>query len=561
MEPKRTVNVGFAEALAAYGVSHFFHVPVILPGAMVEMTRRGLRPIVAHTEKAAAYMADGYARAAGRLGVCGSQAIGAANLSAGLADAYMARSPVLAVTGGGTPETRERNFYQEFDQRGFFSAVTKLSARVETARRLPDLMRQAARVAVTGQPGPTHLEIAGFWGSLGIEDLPGPLDVEPEHGVCPPDRPAGDPQRVAALARRLATAERPMIVAGSGIRASRAQEALLRFVRLAQIPVATSLDAKAAIPDSEPLSVGVVGDYSRDTANMAVSEADFVLFVGTTTGSMVTRNWTVPAPGVPAAQIDIEPRELGRNYPLEIRIAGDPLAVLEQLSAMIGPAPRESWLARIAELRGRWRDLAAELETSTAAPLRPERVARELSDALPDGALLVVDTGHSAAWTCRHVYLDRPGQGVLRAAGSLGWSFPAALGAKCAQPDRPVVCFTGDGGFMYHLAEMETALRYGIATVTVVNHNAAFSQERFLWGDDPALASNWRFCQVGFASVAEALGCAAYRVETPGELGRALRAALEAKRPAVIEVESDPMIMAPPSWAPSEAGTVYGGAA
>ncbi len=561
MEPKRTVNSAFAETLAAYGASHFFHVPVILPGAVIEMTRRGLRPIIAHTEKAAAYMADGYARASGRLGVCGSQAIGAANLAAGLADAYMARSPVLAVTGGGTPDTRERNFYQEFDQRGFFGGVTKFSARVEVPGRLPDLFRQAVGAAVTGQPGPAHLEMAGFWGSIGAEDLPGPLNVRHESSACPPFRPAGDPERVAALARRLAAAERPIVVAGSGIRASRAQEALLKFARLAQIPVATSLDAKAALPESEPLSVGVVGDYSRDTANMAVSEADFVLFVGTTTGSLVTRNWTVPAPGVAAAQIDIEPRELGRNYPLEIGIAGDPLAVLEQLSALTPPVPRAAWLARIADLRRHWQEIAAEVETSSALPLRPERIARELSEALPQGALLVVDTGHSAAWTCRHVYLDMPGQGVLRAAGSLGWSFPAALGAKCAQPDRPVVCFTGDGGFMYHLAEMETALRYGIATVTVVNNNAAFSQERFLWNDDPTLASNWSFSPVDFASTAEAFGCAAYRIESPGELGRALSAALEAKKPAVIEVLSDPMIMSPPSWAPSERGLAYGGAA
>ena len=275
-----TGNRVFAQALEAYGADHFFHVPVILPGAVVEMTGRGLHPIVAHTEKAAAYMADGYARASGRIGVCGSQAIGAANLAAGLLDASMARSPVLAVTGGGTPDTRERNFYQEAEQRGFFAGVTKMSARVETASRFADLIRQAVRTAVSGQPGPAHLEIAGFWGSLGTEDAPEAPKFEPRYGVCPPCRPSGDPDHVAALARRLSAAARPIVVAGSGIRASQASAQLLAFVRRARIPVATSLDAKAAIPESEPLSAGVVGDYSRDTANMAVSEADFVLFQG-----------------------------------------------------------------------------------------------------------------------------------------------------------------------------------------------------------------------------------------------------------------------------------------
>jgi len=552
----------FAEALAAYGANHFFHVPVIMPGAVVEMTALGLNPIVAHTEKAAAYMADGYARASGRIGVCGSQAIGAANLAAGLLDAYMARSPVLAVTGSGTPDTGERNFYQEADLRGFFAGVTKMSARVGSAGRLADLIRQAVRTAVSGQPGPAHLEIAGFWGSLGTEEAPEPPAFEPRYGVCPPCRPAGDRDQIAALARRLVEAARPVVVAGGGIRASQAAAQLLAFIRKAQIPVVTSLDAKAAIPESEPLSAGVVGDYSRDTANIAVSEADFVLFVGTTTGSMVTRNWTIPATGIAAAQIDIEPRELGRNYPLEIGVVGDPGAVLDELAAIVKPNPdRGAWLARIADLRRQWAEQAAKVEASSVLPLRPERVMRELSDALPEGALVVVDTGHSAAWSCRHLYLDKRGQGLLRAAGSLGWSFPASLGAKCGQPDRPVVCFTGDGGFMYHMSEMETALRYDIRTVTVVNNNASFSQERFLWRSESALARNWRFSQVDFARSAEAFGCAAFQVERAGALAPALRAAFASDRPAVIEVLSDPMVAAPPSWAPGSPGPTYGGAA
>ena len=557
----RTGNKVFAEALAAYGVNHFFHVPVIMPGAVVEMTARGLNPIVAHTEKAAAYMADGYARASGRIGVCGSQAIGAANLAAGLLDAYMARSPLLAVTGSGTHETRERNFYQEADQRGFFAGVTKMSSRVGSPGRFADLIRQAVRAAVSGQPGPTHLEIAGFWGSLGTEEAPEQPIFEPQYGVCPPCRPAGDRDQIVALARRLDEAARPIVVAGSGIRASQAAAQLLAFVRKAQIPVVTSLDAKAAIPESEPLSAGVVGDYSRDTANMAVSEADFVLFVGTTTGSMVTRNWTIPAVGIAAAQIDIEPRELGRNYPLDIGVVGDPGAVLDELAAFIKPNPgRGAWLARIADLRRQWAEQAAKLEAISDLPLRPERIMRELSDALPEGALVVADTGHSAAWACRHLYLDKRGQGLLRAAGSLGWSFPASLGAKCGQPDRPVVCFAGDGAFMYHMPEMETALRYGIRTVTVVNNNASFSQERFLWRDEAALARNWRFSPVDFASAAEAFGCAAFRVERAGELAPALSAAFAADRAAVIEVMSDPMAASPPSWAPGSPGPTYGGA-
>lgn len=553
-------NSVFARALAAYGVNHFFHVPVILPGAVIEMEELGIRSIVVHTEKAATYMADGYARASGRLGVCGSQAVGAANLSAGLLDAYMARSPILAITGSGTTDSRERNLYQEHDQRGFFSAVTKFDSRVDAARRFPDLLRQAIRTAVSGQPGPVHLELAGFWGAVGAEKIEFSPTFEPEYGAYPPHRPTGEAARVQALAIRIKQAERPIIIAGSGIRASRAADALLTFVRKSGVPVATSLDAKAAIPESEALSVGVVGDYSRDSANMAVSEADFVLFVGTTTGSMVTRNWTIPGPGIAAAQIDINPQEVGRNYPLEIGIVGDPGAVLEQLSEIIEPRGKSAWNERIEQLRGIWREMAAEVESVTTTPLRPERICRELSDALPEGALMVIDTGHSAGWACRNIYLDQPSQGLLRPAGSLGWSYPASLGAKCALPDRPVVCFTGDGGFMYHLAEMETAVRYGINTVTIVNNNASFSQERILWRDDPKLERNWRFSPVDYAATARAFGCEGFTVEKPDDLPKAMSAALKSNRPAVIDVISDPMALVPASWSPQAPASAYGGA-
>src|SRR6185437_10050111 len=155
-----------AEALANCGIRHFFHMPLVLPDAIKEMQAIGVQPIVAHSEKAAAYMADGYARAAGRLGVCACQAIGAANLAAGVLDAFMAHSPVLALSGGGTATTRDRNNYQEIDQRPIWSGLTKMSARVENAARLPDLLGQAIRIATSGSPGPVHLELGGFTGGV-----------------------------------------------------------------------------------------------------------------------------------------------------------------------------------------------------------------------------------------------------------------------------------------------------------------------------------------------------------------------------------------------------------
>ncbi|SDH86168.1 thiamine pyrophosphate-binding protein [Paraburkholderia phenazinium] len=553
---KKTGNRVLAETFAAYGVDHFFNVPMIIPPGIKEMTAIGVKSVVAHSEKAAAYMADGYARESGRVGVCASQAIGATNLASGLVDALMAKSPILALTGGGTADTRERNFYQEIDQRPIYAGLTKFSARVEKAQRLPDLLQQALRVATTGSPGPVHLELSGFWGAVLMEEVEHVMPPEPRYGFCPPIRPAASAEDIRTAATALRKAERPIIVAGSGIRASRAQAALLKFARFARIPVATSLDAKAAIPESDTLCTGVVGDYSRDTANIAVSEADFVLFVGSSTGSMTTRGWSVPVPGVPAVQIDIDPRELGRNYPLIVGLIGDPAAVLEQLGVeLAGPVGSPQWIDRIAALREEWGKLAAQYENSDTSPIRPERLCSMLSESLPEGALVAVDTGHAAGWAARHLYLNRSGQALIRAAGSLGWSFPASLGAKCANPMRPVVCFTGDGAFYYHLAEMETAVRYGINTVTVVNNNHGFNQERVLWGEDAALEKNWKFGRVDFAAVAETLGMKAYRVERASDFRGAFKDALAAGRPALIDVYTDPSAVVPIPWEkPKELG-------
>jgi acetolactate synthase I/II/III large subunit len=546
---KATGNRVLAESLKAYGVDHFFNVPMIIPPGIKELTAIGVKSVVTHSEKAAAYMADGYARESGRVGVCASQAIGAANLAAGLVDALMAKSPVLAITGGSTPDTRERNFYQEYDQRSIYAGVSKFSAQVEKAQRLPDLLQQAFRVATTGTPGPVHLELGGFWGASLTEEIESSMPPEPRYGSCPPVRPAAPPDDVRKAAAAMRQAKRPIIVCGSGIRASRAQAALLDFARRANIPVASSLDAKAVMPESDPLSIGVVGDYSRDTANIAVSQADFVLFVGSTTGGMVTRQWSVPTPGVPAVQIDIDPRELGRNYPLIVGLLGDPAMVLDQLSAeLTGPVGQPEWRQHIAALREQWTHLAAEHEHSTVSPIRPERLCRMLSDSLPDGALVAVDTGHSAGWAARNIYLDRPGQSLIRAAGSLGWAYPASLGAKCANPDRPVVCFTGDGAFYYHMAEMETAVRYGINTVTVINDNQGFNQERPLWDESPALEKNWKFGGVDLAAVAETFGVKAWRIDHAAEFESAFKAALETKSPTLIDVRTDPSALVPIAW-------------
>jgi acetolactate synthase-1/2/3 large subunit len=544
-----------AESLETYGVTHVFFVPAILSHTLAEMDRRtGIKRILTHGEKSAVYMADGYARATGRPGVCFAQAVGAANLAAGLRDPFLACAPMVVLTGGPYPYSRHRNTYQEIEDLPVFKPVTRFSARVDEVTRLPDTLRQAFRAATTGTPGPTHLEVAGHLGEL--EQQEGELEIvrEERFGVTPAFRPVADPDSISQAARLLERAARPVIVAGGGARASGAGPELVALAERLSIPVATSLNAKELVPGDHPLSVGVPGSYARRSANRTVLEADLVFFIGSHTGSQVTLSWQVPRPGTPVIQLDINPEELGRNYPNQVSLLGDAKTTLREMVRVADSATaavRKEWVARVQSLAREWREEVEPLMSSDAVPMRPERLCRELTDCMPPETLMVVETGHSGMWTGGMVDLNRPGQGYIRAAGSLGWGLPAALGAKLAQPERPVLLFSGDGGFWYHLSELETAVRWGINAVLLVNNNRSLNQEIAIYSDayGGALECNhaelWRFTDASFAAIAEAMGAKGIRVEKPGELGSALDQAFSANRPCVVEVMTEINAVAP----------------
>jgi thiamine pyrophosphate-dependent acetolactate synthase large subunit-like protein len=469
---KRTGAEVLADMLAGYGVTHVFMVPAVLRRTFAEMERRTkIARVHCHGEKAAAYMADGYARASGKPGICMAQVIGALNLAAGLRDAYLAHSPVIAMTGGRDPRWKFRKVYQEVDDMPAFEPVTKLNATVDDVSRIPDMVRQAFRTAVTGAPGPVHLQFRGNEGQVDVEEAEMEALVESQFASVPPFRPVPEAAQVKAALDLLQNAARPIIVAGGGVRASDAQAELVALAEALQIPVATSLNGKDTIPGTHALSVGVVGTYSRESANRAVNRADLVCFVGTETGGMTTHFWAVPKIGTPAIQIDIEPQALG--------------------------------------------------------------------------------TGHAGMWMGGMFDLRSASQSYLRSAGHLGWAFPAGIGAKAACPERPVVVFTGDAGFWYHIAELETAVRWNIASVTIVNNNGGGNQskrgfDRAYGGEQTAQARElWTYKPVNFARLAEDIGALGIRVEKPGDFAPALARALAAKRPTVIDVASDIEALAP----------------
>ena len=546
-----------AETLAGYGVTHVFFVPVIIQRALLEMEKLGIKRILTHGEKAAAYMADGYARASHKPGICAAQNVGAVNLAAGLQDPFLAGSPVLAITGRKPRISQHRNAYQEVDHLRPFSAVTKYSVPVDSVEQLPFLLRQALREATSGAPGPVHLDLEGTSGNVVMEgeaDLE--VIIEENFTRVPAYRPEPEAEMVRAAAQALSAAQRPVIVAGGGVTASGAQQEVVQLAEMMSIPVATSLNAKTAIPDGHPLSVGVCGSYSRTCANRLVSEADLVLYIGSHTGSQVTNEWTVPSLDTPVIQIDIDPSELGRSYPAIATLQGDARACLRRLIEVLEPlGPRTEWVNRAQELVAEWREGVSEVANSDGSPIRPERLCKELTDYLPSDAVLVSDTGHSGIWTGTMIDLKEQTQQYIRCAGSLGWGFPGALGVKCALPDRPVICFTGDGGFWYHMSELETALRYGINAVIVVNNNHSLNQEKRsndrLYAGQPGNPEElWHMLDVDLAKLAQAIGCFGIRVDQPGQIQSALEQAIASGKPAVVDVVTDIEGIAPPAWRP-----------
>ena len=546
-----------ARALAQTGMSHVFFVESVMRRTLLQLSDLGVKPVLAHSEKAAAYMADDYARVARRPGVCMAQSVGAANLASGLQDPWLGRSPVIALTGHKEPSFQHRNSYQEIAHAPLFSAVTKFSSPVYATTELPRLLRHAWRAALAETPRPTHLDFSGLQGDvieLGQTSEPPMLETEPR--PIPVHRPVAEDRDIKRLAALLMRARRVAIVAGDGAAASQAGPEVLALAEALAAPIATTLGARGIIPTQHRLSAGVAGSYSAPPANRIVHSAELVLFIGCDTGDQVTLNWTIPAYETPIVQIEADPLEIGRSYPNTTGIVGDPKAAVARLVEIIGRPARDSGFAdEAARIVGDWRASMVALGERNTAPIAVERLCAEVTRALPLDGILVADTGYSGIWTGTMIELNGAGQTYLRAAGSLGWAFPASLGAKCAAGDRKVICFTGDGGFYYHLAELESARRCGIAVTVIVNNNSGFGQNltgvNRIAGNRPGRGEELiRFGPTDFTAVARSFGVRGIRVEQPSEIAPALREALAADETVVLDVVTDLEPRAPAPWTP-----------
>jgi acetolactate synthase-1/2/3 large subunit len=404
---------------------------------------------------------------------------------------------------------------------------------------------------------PTHLDVNGVQGDvIELGQTIESTTLETEARGLPVHRPVADARDIERAAALLTGARRVAIVAGDGAAVSKAGPEVLALAEALSAPVATTLGARDLIPTTHRLSVGVAGSYSAPPANRIVHGADLVLFIGCDTGDQVTLNWQIPPLTTPIVQIEADPLEIGRSYPNTTGLVGDPKATVAHLVDHVGRPTRDHGFAEdAARIVAEWRASMAPLVERNTAPITVERLCAEVTHALPADGVLVADTGYSGIWTGTMIELNGAGQTYLRAAGSLGWAFPASLGAKCAAGDRTVICFTGDGGFYYHLAELESARRCHIPAVIIVNNNSGFGQNltgvnRIAGNRSDRGEELIRFGPTDFSAVARSFGVRGIRVEQPGDIAAALQQAIAANAPVVVDVVTALEPRAPEPWAP-----------
>jgi acetolactate synthase-1/2/3 large subunit len=535
------------------GVRHFFLVTGGDNSLWIALRRHGIRQILARSEASAVYMADAYARVTGRpTFVYGQYGPGAGNVAGALPEPLWSSSPVVAMPTSMRRQHRHAGEYQELEQIQLFTGVTKWQAEAQLPEKMASLARSGAIRAVSVPSGPVYVGLPSDALEMEVANYTAP---EPDSAVItmPVHRPAPDAALVDRAAALLGEAERPMILAGNGVHLSRAYDAVTAVAEAIAAPVATSLSGKGAIAETHRLSVGTVGRYSRNYANELVRDADVVLALGSRLGGLVTDSYRLLNPASRIIHVDLDPNAFGGHYAAEVAINADARAFLDAIASRLGAGPtadRPEWLDRVGAARAAWGDRWTELTRSDgtgAEPMRPEAVLAGVNELAPDDALFLADTGYAAAWAGALVELRRAGLGYLRADGSLGWAFPASIGAKLAAPDRPVIAITGDGGFGYHVSEIETALRLGAPVVVIVLNNQTLAFEvhvqELLYKEVVEEVDD--FIDVDHGAVARAYGAEGVRVRTAADFREAFTQALGNDRVTIIDAIIDRSAIGP----------------
>ena len=523
-----------AEVLIEQGATTIFGYPggavLNIYDALYEY-RDKIRHIMTAHEEGASHAADGYARSTGKTGVVlATSGPGATNLVTGIATAYMDSVPLVALTGNVGTSLIGRDSFQEVYIAGITMPITKHNFVVRDVTQLADILRSAFRIAQTGRCGPVLVDIP--------KDVTAAKTVfERKSPVIIPRPALPDSDDILRAAEIMNRAVRPVIYFGGGVVSSEASEILARLVHTANIPACHTIMGTGVLSDSDPLNLGMIGMHGCITANKAVDEADVVIAVGTRFSDRVALNTKKFAARATIIHIDIDPSEISKNVPADVCLAGDVGEILQAMMPEIRPADHAEWRNRITA----WQMSDYVPEDSTTV-LRPHQIIHMISRLAGDDAIIATDVGQHQMWAAQYCECTKPRSFLTSGGlGTMGFGYGAAIGAKVAHPDRPVIHITGDGSFHMNLHEACTVASYELPVITVILNNGVLGMVRqwqtVFYGGRYSSTDPER--KTDFAKVAEGFGLYGVRVTTPAEFEAAFATALRENKPVWIECVID----------------------
>lgn len=515
------------------------------------LSEKSIRHVLARHEQSAAHMADGYARASGRVGVCmATSGPGATNLMTGLATAYMDSSPIVAITGQVPSYVLGTDAFQETDVVGMATSVTKYTFQPLSVKEVPYAIKSAFYLATTRRPQPVLVDIP--------KDVQqGEDDVQfPEHIEFPNYRPTPDPDPmvVKTIGRVILDAKRPVILAGGGVKMANAYQELQTFAELLVAPVVTSFMGKGVFPENHPLSLGCMGMHGSERTNKLIPESDVLLVIGSRLSDRTTGKIEKFAPNTKLIHIDVDKAEIGKNYKLPVvSLVADAKkalrALMHEVEASLMGCQREAWIKRAQEVMA----IARTEYDGDGSFLNAVETIRMLRKFLPANAIVTTEVGQHQMWCEQHFQVIEPrtffSSGGL---GTMGFGFPAALGAKVARPDVPVFDVAGDGSFLMTENSLATSIEEQIPVTVIILNNRMLGMvaqwQRFFY--------NRRYSAVNlgsspdFVRLAESYGAEGIRAETLPDLEAAVKLAMRSEVTTVIDVPISPEENVLPMLAP-----------
>ncbi|MEK6978075.1 MAG: acetolactate synthase large subunit [Candidatus Hydrothermarchaeota archaeon] len=496
-----------------------------------------MRKILMRHEQAAAHAADGYARAGGKVGVCSATSgPGATNLVTGIASAYLDSYPIVALTGQVARFFIGKDAFQEADTMGITMPITKHNFQLQSVEEIPSTIKMAFKIAKTGRPGPVLVDIPKDIQTKEA-DLTFPEDIEIA-GYRPTTH--GHPRQIKRAAEILLSARRPIILAGGGVIIANASKELHMLAELLGAPVATTLMGKGAFPEDHPMALGIIGMHGTKEGNHAINDADVILAVGCRFSDRTTGAINCFAPEAQIVHVDVDPAEIGKNVRTDLPVVGDARQVLKELVKLVGEkAPKaKEWREKILEYK---REFQPFLDHDDI-PIKPQRVIKEIMSVLKADDIVTTEVGQCQIWAGHYLRIRKAGTFITSGGlGTMGFGFPAAIGAKVAKPDVNVIDIAGDGSFLMNCQELATVVEEEIPVVAAIFNNRYLGMVR-QWQE---LFYKKRYSSVNlgnspdFVKLAEAFGARGIRVERPGDIASAVREAFASGEPTVLDIQID----------------------